>query len=236
MSVFEYLKSPTLTNCSNTNYNIKLIEITKIYFIYLGIAIIVGIFLKLIDIPIDYFFQYSILLQLKSTNQDILTRYGNYSLLYIVLLGPFLEEVIFRLPLKLEKIAIGISAGIICYRLLAGHILMFDFSEPHCYLKIVLALASIVLIAGFLPDSWLFYTKKYYAIYFYLIAIIFALVHLDNFESYQSSVIIFYPLFTLPQFVMALFIGYSRMELGFFYGVALHALINLTALLFSFTT
>jgi hypothetical protein len=224
--------NPIPNQIENRDYKSKIKGTLLTFIIYLAAAIAVFIFLNLVDtLVIKYFFDHSILEQLKLSNKNINKEFGRYSFLIIVLFGPLYEEVIFRLPLKLEKVGIGISVGLIFYRLLVKHIFIFEFADPYAYVKVVMALIVTLLIAKFLPIVWLTYLKKNYFYFFYLIAIIFALVHVGNFDYYNNSVLLFYPLFTLPQFLMALLIGYTRIEFGFFYGVALHSLINLPSFL-----
>jgi len=62
---------------------------------------------------------------------------------------------------------------------------------------------------------------------FYTSAIVFALFHITNFAPLNNEVLVFYQIYTLPQFFRGLCIGYIRMKHGFISGWALHALINL---------
>jgi hypothetical protein len=133
----------------------------------------------------------------------------------------------------LEKVGIGLSVAFICYRLSVEHLFIFEFFNLFAYVKVALACVILLLTIKFLPDSWIAIVKAKYSYFFYFVAIVFALVHVTNFSPFNNKVLLFYPLFTLPQFLMGLFIGYTRMEYGFFYGVALHSLINLPSVVFS---
>ena len=201
--------------------------------IYLISAIILILVLGVIDSIITKIFDHSILAQLKTDNRDNIKDFGKYSFFFVVLLGPFLEEIIFRLPLRLEKFGVGLSVGLICYRLSVDHLLQFVTTDIYAYTKLALSIMIVILIARFLPNSWLNLMKKNYIYFFYLASLAFALVHLTNFSYYDNTVLFFYPLFIMPQFLMALFIGFVRMEYGFVYGVTLHSLINLPAFLFA---
>jgi len=226
--------NPTLDDVAETSVNIKLKRTLVVFLIYLTSAIFVFIFLGLLDtFIVEYFFNHSILDQLKLNNQQINTDFGRYSFIVVVLVAPIFEEIIFRLPLKLGKVGISITAGLICYRLLAGRLFASEFYDLYSYLKIAIALIFSLITFKFLPASWLVAMKANYKYFFYSVAVIFALVHLSNFSSFNYSVLLFYPFFTLPQFLMGLLIGYVRVEYGFLYGIALHSMINLPAFLIS---
>ena len=68
---------------------------------------------------------------------------------------------------------------------------------------------------------------KHFKIFFYLFAIVFALVHLSNYNNTNFLFYLLAPLIVLPQFIGSLMIGYVRLKLGFFWGVLQHGLYNL---------
>ena len=74
--------------------------------------------------------------------------------------------------------------------------------------------------------------QKYFKFFFYLSAVLFALIHLTNFSNTNVLFYILAPLIVLPQFIGGLTLGYIRLKLGFFWGVLLHGLYNL--ILFTF--
>lgn len=82
-----------------------------------------------------------------------------------------------------------------------------------------------------------FWNKKFgYA--FYLSAIVFALIHITNYDSNDNFVYLI-PVLVLPQFIMGLFLGYLRVRYSFMLGYFMHALHNtifITVALFSMET
>jgi hypothetical protein len=225
---------PTCDNLSTHNFGYKIKGTIVAYGIYVASVIILFLLLQLIDsLIIEHYFNHSIVEQMKLNKQSVQERFGQYTFLIIVLIGPFFEEILFRLPLRLEKSGIALSASIIIYQLLVEHFFTFEFNNPDSYGNVAIALIVFLLVLKFFPDSWLLMIKQKYSYYFYFVAIAFALIHVTNFAPYNSNVLLFYPLFTLPQFLMGLSIGFVRMEYGFFYGVALHSLINLPSVLFN---
>lgn len=97
---------------------------------------------------------------------SILSRY-----LIIVLIGPFIEEMIFRYPLKY------------------------------------------------------FQNSIFYRYYVYLSALLFGLIHFDNYITSENAVY-FILLLTAPQIWGGLVMSYVRINYGFWYGFLLHCCIN----------
>ncbi len=122
----------------------------------------------------------------------------------IILFGafiiPFIEELIFRLYLRLK----------------------------HNYpVKVFLFISSITgnnkdKITAYISSKW----EVYYKVIFYLSAVVFALVHMTNYES-SFKLLIFAPILLAPQFIMGLFTGYLRVKYGLLWGFYLHSLHNL---------
>lgn len=74
-------------------------------------------------------------------------------------------------------------------------------------------------------DSIHEFWQKYFRFIFYLSAIIFALVHLSNFNEIPSHTFLL-PLIVLPQFIGGLMMGYLRVRYNFFLGFLMHAIFN----------
>ena len=215
---------------SDVSFKQKTKKVAELYLVYLLAALVLNIPLLLTDrLIVKPFLDFSFYQQMEMNSLKITSRYGDYGLLYVVLLGPFLEEMLFRLPLSLEKIGIGVSFALITYRLSVEHILTeLEYDNPYWYVKLAIALCVFLFTIKFFPSSWLTTIKENYLPHaFYFISAVFALVHIANFAPYNLHVMFFYPIFILPQFLMGLFIGYTRIKYGFIYGVVLHGLINL---------
>lgn len=74
--------------------------------------------------------------------------------------------------------------------------------------------------------------RKYYKVIFYSVTIIFAYIHLFNFEI-SSSILLLSPLLVLPQFIAGIHFGYIRVKCGFLWGCFMHGLYN--SILIGFT-
>jgi len=118
----------------------------------------------------------------------------------LVILIPFLEELIFRLYLRYK------------YNYLA-HFFIFMTS-----------IAGVKFHKKTEARVNHFWVKRY-KIVFYFSAVLFGLVHLSNYE-YSILVILFSPLIVAPQFVVGLFCGYLRVRHGLVWGYFMHAMHN----------
>lgn len=159
---------------------------------------------------------------------------GNLALLVfsVILFAPFLEELIIRLPLRIKRnnfipfIFIGI--------LLNGTSIVIRLNNGFSWLIIIpvtiAIIVSLLVFNGTLFKKISNPIKSQYGFYFYLISIIFALLHLFNYQ-FNWYLLLFAPLLVLPQFVGGLLMGFIRIKSGFKWGVFLHMLHNALFLL-----
>ncbi len=82
------------------------------------------------------------------------------------------------------------------------------------------------------PAILAFWNKNFGYI-FYLSAVIFALIHITNYES-NSTIIYLVPLLVLPQFISGLFFGYLRVRYNFVLAYLMHVLHNAIFVTLSF--
>jgi membrane protease YdiL (CAAX protease family) len=132
---------------------------------------------------------------------DMIKSYPVVLLLVLtVVIGPLIEELIFRLYLRYKD----------------NYALRF--------------LISIVSLTGvrneqkaetFFISLW----KKRYKFIFYFSAVIFGLIHISNFE-FSYTILLLSPILVAPQIILGLIIGYSRVRMGFISGLLLHSLHN----------
>jgi hypothetical protein len=113
---------------------------------------------------------------------------------------PFIEELVFRLPLRFKYDYFSRLAILLSY--IAGKQNKIKF------------------------ETWLktFWTNNYRPI-FYLYAIIFALIHLTNYKI-SVAVLIFAPILIVAQFVGGLLFSYLRVRYNFILGFLMHAIYN----------
>ena len=126
----------------------------------------------------------------------------------IILVGafiiPFVEELIFRSYLRLKH----------------NYLL-----QPILYITSFTGETNQEKIKAFIENNW----NKFYRCIFYISALIFALVHLFNFEDI-NEILLFLPILIAPQFIVGLLAGYLRVKFGLLWGFFLHGLHNLILL------
>lgn len=121
-------------------------------------------------------------------------------LLLVVLLVPFLEELIFRAYLRFDRNL---------------------FIQPIIWVISLTGKEKKARSEAIIRRKW----DAYYPTIFYLAAIIFGLVHISNYEM-TSEVLWVAPILVLPQIVVGLLLGFLRVRYGLLWGFFLHALHN----------
>jgi hypothetical protein len=234
--MLDYLKKPYFIEL-NTDYSLKenLRYCGKLFlFCYLAVFVsaVIMFFFDTIILK-ELLRKVSIRETLRLNSEILKIKYGLMYPVHVVLIGPIIEEIIFRLSLNLKKSAIAICISLIIYRLLGNKLTKFDFSAIQDYLVLLISIATFFLIKNILSDNFLEILKsKYYPFVFYFFAITFALVHVNNFAPIQYNILYVYPIYVLPQFAMGLFFGYIRVKRGIIWSILLHMAVNLPSVLF----
>ena len=192
---------------------------------FLFILFINGIFLKLIDNLICERFDYSFLETIQERQSDMRNK---YSILFIVLFGPLMEELMFRLPIVLNRINIQISICTLSLYFVGDKIAFFSFDSALTWIKLIPIVIIVCFGKHLLLDSHLLFIKKnFFKTYFVLLCLFFGLVHLTNFyNSVPNHLLIYSPIFTIPQIILGFFVGYLRLKKGFMVGLVFHCLYN----------
>jgi len=150
-----------------------------------------------------------------------------FIVIFLILVGPFIEELIFRLPLRYKKANfIPLTVVILFF---AGTLL---FKKLH--LSLALSIPLFVVFTAFsifyifnrrMAENRDKFLSSNYHYFFYSLTILFALIHISNF-NYSVSLLLFAPIIVLPQFVAGFLFGLIRIKQGFIWGFFLHALHN----------
>lgn len=147
-------------------------------------------------------------------------------LLLVIMVIPLVEELIFRYGLRFKRgyiffvftVILIVLGGFAFYLLpLVGALAVTVVLA----VLLVLYLLNADAMGDFLEQVW----PKMYGIVFYTVALLFGLVHITNFTSfnYASAAVLLVPVLIAPQIWAGLLIGYMRVKHGFFWGYFLHA-------------
>jgi membrane protease YdiL (CAAX protease family) len=167
------------------------------------------------------------------TDQSMSERFS--PLVYIAVGGmilPFFEEILFRLSLVFKSIYISLSLACGTYYLLTKVVfgsklsLVDDTFLIRVGVGLAVGLISFLifrnsLIKQFLSEFW----KNNFKWIYYVSAVIFAWLHVFNFELSLLNLLLM-PILTLPQLFSGLISGYLRIRFGFIYPLLLHVGTN----------
>lgn len=144
-----------------------------------------------------------------------------------ILILPFIEELVFRLPLRYKKV--NFIPFIVLITSINGVILFETFHFPLSLsiplLVVVTAILIFYIFNRNMAEKRETILSSNYPLYFYAVTTLFALAHLSNF-NYSVSLLLFAPIVVLPQFVGGFLFGFIRIKQGFIWGFFLHALHN----------
>lgn len=148
-----------------------------------------------------------------------------------LILGPFLEELIFRLPMNGQKNTASFSLAVFVCLMIQPRLSTISLLDwPRIIVGILSGIVMYFLMSRYLFEQLSKLLKRYsrdHLIYF--LTTIFAFFHVANFGGLQWEYILLYPILVLPQFVMGGYLAFIRINLGFWYSFVFHAFINVPA-------
>jgi len=219
----------------------KVLTVLKTYGLIFLFLIAISPVLFLADYCVTQIFHHkSISHEGDETFKHLIKRLGYITtLVYICLIGPILEETIFRLPLSFKRVHIAISITVAA--LLFGSALPFAKSfllhNGHVYALLVLIIIAVVISSAcfiLLPSDIIL--RPLYKKTVTIISIcLFGLMHVFNYGTLQWQLLWIYPIYVLPQLGMGVGLTYIRFKNGFVWAIALHCLTNSVSMALSFT-
>lgn len=148
-------------------------------------------------------------------------------LLALAVVGPAVEEYFFRTPLRYSRMRLFIAFLALVFFVLPTLLELLHISTLLSALvwMVSLMLALWVVLsdrkAWHMRRLW----KKHFGSVFYVSAALFALVHLTNYENLRLPVALI-PLLVVPQFIGALFWGYTRLRFNLTWAIVAHGMFN----------
>lgn len=226
LNFFLFLKNPAIVERENIYKNKVIIFLLCFIFMFF-LIVIVSIGSKIIFYVVDF----ELTKQITEYQKNKLFKYGLWeNVSYILIFGPVIEEIIFRLPLKVKKNNIAVSVTFAIMILFFGGLFSISIYSVKTYVKFIGLFFCLVTLYLTKQDFIDKLRPQFYSVYFYLFAVLFATIHIGNFEkAVPLEYLWFVPLLILPQFIMGIFFGYIRLKNGFLWGVLMHSLTNLPA-------
>jgi hypothetical protein len=150
---------------------------------------------------------------------------------FLLLYFPLLEELVYRLPLRIKKYNLLISAFLFIFFLQGQGLKDFYTLNNVLFFKIIIF---------FLISVFLFYKEKimidflnqYFSYFFYFITFVFAFSHIWNFvDTLTLKNFYLIPLLIPPYLISGYFFGFFRVKFGFLWGLLAHTIMNIPVVL-----
>jgi hypothetical protein len=230
--LFNISSFPLLLQETRRPFGKNIATLFKIYVLIFLSIIITAWVIYLTDYFVTHVLHFkSVQNQYAFSLQHMLRKIGIVkTLVYICLIGPVLEETVFRLPLSFKKIHIALSIAVAIFLLSNSlpFIKNLNLSIGLGYaLLIRIAFTALIYFTGIklIPDN-ISFGPKVKKIVIIISMCLFGLLHISNFIPLQWALIWVYPFYVLPQLLMGWGLTYIRFKNGFIWGIALHCLIN----------
>ena len=157
---------------------------------------------------------------------------GYYGIFMVVILGPLVEELIFRLILVPKRRNIAIFTFIFSFLIMNK---TYYLIEIDWLLLMSLAVSGLMsfLVFNLLKRKTEIETAigKRQKIITMVSVVLFGLLHIVNIENLHWELALFYPVYVLPQMILGYVSSVQRLKLGFVWGLLFHSMNNLMVFL-----
>ena len=208
-------------------------SLTKVFFMCLILKVISLVSIVFTEFSLKFFN-----IKLHNSSINLLQNHLNfYHGLILVLVGPFFEEIVFRLGIVFSKVnfAILVMANFyfIQHLVLKKDLYEVDFENfEYVLLSFIIYVVTFKLLSN--KNNYfktkIFWEKHSKAI-FYLFIIYFGFVHIFNFEI-DWKLLKFIPIIVLPQITTGFFFAHNRLKYGFWLVFILHSFLNFSFFIF----
>jgi len=157
---------------------------------------------------------------------------GYYGFFLVVILGPLVEELIFRLILVPKRRNIAIFTFVFSFLIMNK---TYYINKIDWLLLMSLAVSGLLsfLVFNLLKRKPEIETAigKRQKIITMVSVVLFGLLHIANIENLHWELALLYPVYALPQMILGYVSSVQRLKLGFVWGLLFHSMINLMAFL-----
>lgn len=216
-----FIKNPKLIIEEKKPVKRKILETIGLFIIKMAVSIVIALLLGLLYEPKNI------------TSSNMIARFT--PLLYLFVGGvilPTFEEITFRLSLKFNSFYASLSLTTMTYYLLTKVVyrtnlsLVDDSFKNRVFFAVIIGLVSyLILNRNIIKHKAIAFWKHNFRYIYYASCILFAWLHIFNFEINTLNVLLL-PVLTLPQFFSATIAGYTRIAFGFQYPLIIHMVTN----------
>ena len=157
---------------------------------------------------------------------------GYYGIFMVVILGPLVEELIFRLILVPKRKNIAIFTFVFLFLVLNK---TYYINKIDWLLLVSLVVSGLLsfLVFKLLKQNPKIETVigKRQKIITMVSVVLFGLGHIANIETLHWELALLYPVYVLPQMILGYIFSVQRLKLGFIWGLLFHSMNNLMAFL-----
>lgn len=211
-------------NTIGSNLIDKIKELFISFFWLFGLIIVT---ITLIVFPLDLFITKVLHFEsVKELIHQTQIAYDKYPFYIVVFIGPFVEEVLFRLILIVNKRNLSLFFGVLVYEILRHLFVRVDFQNEFYLYFILIGFIVFAISWFYLPLVIVDFLKGKINLLIPLSIILFGLIHVSNIKILHWQLSLLYPFFVLPQIIMGYFITSLRLKYGFIWGLSLHIIIN----------
>lgn len=147
--------------------------------------------------------------------------------MYVVIVGPLIEEILCRLNLKITKLNIAVFLAVFIPVIIK--VVFIREIQRYFYLSTIplfIAIYYAINRFGFPSEKIDNFVKSKFKYVFHFSAIVFGMIHLSNYDTIYWWMIAMIPLLTAPYIAMGYVFGYARMKYGFVNGFLMHSTVN----------
>jgi len=211
----------------------RLILLKKAFVFGLCSCFIIVLFLTLvIEAILNSKFNISISEDLHNTWNEFRVRNSPLdTFLKLSIIGPFSEEVLFRLPLITKSTFLRLAIFFGWVDFLFPELFNFKFLSWSYIIVLLIILAGIIVSEKISDQNYqTIFQKKSYNYLCWGLTVTFGLVHIGNYTPLNWPFIYVYPFYALPQFVYGVVFSYLAIRYNsLLWPFVLHASINSTS-------
>ncbi|CAN5423208.1 hypothetical protein BH09BAC6_BH09BAC6_12370 [soil metagenome] len=219
----------------DTAFSKKITRLLLLYLLLFAALILVVPLILSTDWFVTHVLRYKAIFQISRELMDRFIQKMGYwkAFAYVCLVGPLLEETVFRLPLSLKKIHISLAFAVAVFLIGGFLVLAVKGILLKFLIRIGLSLITFLMCIWLVPGGLSITDNRFSKKLIVLSICLFGLMHISNYSPIQWPIIWLYPVYVLPQLCMGWAITYLRFKNGFIWGFALHVIINSVSVAFS---
>lgn len=205
--LISYLRKPEYIKTEKINWNLFFKYFLLFYLVSIPISLFSGLLIKLLNIS------------------NVTISLSTIKLLLIgIIIGPIIEEILFRLLLK------PISKNIVIFLCFSIGISIRTGIKGEIIYAFTFSLVAVLCILILVNMKYLKIVQRKFLFnfnyVFYLSCILFGLLHVGNYSPFNIKLLLVIPILVLPQFIGGTIMGYLRMKFGILYSIIFHVLMN----------